>query len=331
MTDTSTLRWGLLGTARINRRIIPAIRANTRANLVAVASRDLARARAYAREWDIPRAYGSYHALLRDDAVDAVYIGLPNALHVEWTLRALERGKHVLCEKPLALDPQAVERIAVTAGARGRIVAEAFMYRHEPLTDRTLGLVADGAIGPLQSITVSFTYRRSRDHDVRLIPDLGGGCLWDVGCYAVGYARLIAGVEPREVFGWASWGPSGVDEAFTGLLRFADGLIATVHASFHSDYRHWADIAGIDAAMRVGNPFKPARRDVIELRRGDLVQSVPVDGSAELFVRQVDDFVASALDGAPSRVSLADSRGNAAALAALYQSARSGRPVGLVV
>lgn len=329
MPDSSTLRFGLLGTARINRRLIPPIRANARAVVTAVASRDLAQARAYAKTWDLPRAHGSYEALLQDEAIDAVYIGLPNALHVEWTLRAIAAGKHVLCEKPLALDPLDVDGIAAAAAARGVVVAEAFMYRHEPLTARVLRLVADDALGPLRAISTSFTYNRTRDNDVRLLPALGGGCLWDVGCYAVSYIRLIAGAEPVEVFGWAAWGDTGVDEVFTGILRFPDDVTATVHASFRAEYRHWADVSGADAALRVHNPFKPGTQETVELRRGDITQSLLVEGSPELFVRQVDDFVAAVLDGATPCISMADSRGNAATLAALYASARTGRPVAL--
>jgi xylose dehydrogenase (NAD/NADP) len=321
------LRWGLLSTARINRRVIPAIRSNPRAVLAAVASRDLAQARTYARTWDIPRAHGSYDDLLRDPGVDVIYIGLPNALHVEWTLRAIEAGKHVLCEKPVALTPADVDRIVEATRARHVVVTEGFMYRHEPLTDRVLDLLASDAIGPLRSMQVGFTYRRTRDADVRLLAELGGGCLWDVGCYPVSYARLLAGAEPTEVFGWAAWGASGVDEIFTGLLRFPNDVVASVHASFRAEYRMWADVSGADAALRVANPFKPSPQEPIELQRGDLVQTVDIDGSPELFVREIEDMVSAVLDGRPPRISLEESRGNAATLAALYESARTGRAI----
>ncbi len=320
-------RFGLLSTAHVNRRVIPAICSNPRAVLGAVASRDVARARAYARTWDIPRAHGSYEELLGDPDLDVVYIALPNALHVEWTLHAIDAGKHVLCEKPMALVPEDIDRIAEAARRRNIVVTEAFMYRHEPLTDRVVDLLARDAIGPLRSIHVGFTYQRSREADVRLSAALGGGCLWDVGCYAVSYARLMAATEPLEVFGWATWGDSSVDEVFTGLLRFPDDIVATVHASFRAEYRTWVDLVGGDAAMRVTAPFKPSPQETLELRRGDLVQSVLVEGSPELFVREIEDMVSAVLDGRPPRISLEDSRGNAAALAALYESARVQTPV----
>src|SRR6187401_1308651 len=177
------IRWGILGTARINRRVIPAMRLARRSELVAIASRDRARAEAYAREWSIPRAVAGYQTLLDDSNIDAVYIPLPNTGHVEWTLAAIAAGKHVLCEKPLALDPADVDRIA-TAAARARvIVEEGFMYRHEPLTRKVLSLINDGAIGTVRAVVSGFTFALEPAHNIRLEPALGGGSLWDVGGY----------------------------------------------------------------------------------------------------------------------------------------------------
>jgi predicted dehydrogenase len=322
------LRWGLLGTAHVNRRLIPAMRAARRSTVVAVASRDAARVHAYAHEWQIATAHTSYDALLRDPSIDAVYIPLPNALHVEWTLRALDAGKHVLCEKPLALSADDVDRVAAVARARDRVVEEAFMFRHEPLTQTVVKLVADGAVGRLTTVASGFTFEQSRDNDVRLVPALGGGSLWDVGCYCVNAVRLVAGCEPVEAFGWAIEGPSGVDESFTGLLRFPTGVSATVHAGFRSSYRTWLEIHGRDGVMRLHEPFRPAQTAHIELRRRDEpARLLPVEGSAVLFVRLAEDFVLAVLGGRDSVVPLSDSRGNAAALSALHASALTGRPV----
>lgn len=323
----STLRWGLLGTAHVNRRVIPAIRANRRSSLVAVGSREAARAEAYARQWSIPRGHGSYDALLADPEVDAVYIGLPNALHAEWTLAAIDAGKHVLCEKPLVLTPEDVDRIAAAAAPKEIVVCEGFMYRHEPLTARAVRLAREQAVGPARTITAGFTYQQSREGDVRLDASLGGGSLWDIGCYAVSYARLLAGEEPVEVFGWADWTASGVDERFTGLLRFPSSIVATIHCGFRSAYRTWVELAGRDGVMRIQNPFKPGARDEIVLERQDVTRKVAVEGSLELFVREVADFVASVQERRPPVVTLDESRGNAAALQALLASARTGQPV----
>jgi predicted dehydrogenase len=321
------IRWGIVGTAKVNRRLIPAMRAARRSAVAAVASRDAGRVRAYAAEWQIPIAHDSYEALLRDSGVDAVYLPLPNALHVEWTLRALDAGKHVLCEKPLALSGEDVDRVAAVATARERVVAEAFMYRHEPLTARVLELIAAGTIGTVTTIAGGFTFEQRREDDVRLDPGLGGGSLWDVGCYPVSAIRLAAGAEPREVFGWATTGSSGVDESFTGLLRFASGATASVHCSFRSHHRMWLEIHGTDGTIRVPDPYRPAAHTQIEIRQGDHTRTVTVVGSPVLFVREVEDFVAAVLDGRPPVMNLRESRGNAAALAALHQSARTGRPV----
>jgi predicted dehydrogenase len=323
------LRWGLLGTAHINRRLIPAFRAARRSTIVAVASRDTLRGVAFAEQWRIPRLHAGYEDLLRDAQVDAVYVPLPNALHVEWTLRALDAGKHVLCEKPLALTAADVDRIIAVARARQRVVAEAFMYRHEPLTLRLLELLRGGAIGAVQAISSGFTFMQRRSPDVRLDPALGGGSLFDVGCYCVSIARLVAGGEPTTAFGWARLGATGVDETFSGLLRFSDGVTAMLHCGFRAPYRTWLEVSGSEGVVRIGSPFKPAPREVIELRRADAVEEIVVDGSALLFLRQVEDFVAAAFDGREAAVTLAESRGNAASLAALAQAARSGSPVQL--
>jgi predicted dehydrogenase len=324
---TTALRWGLLGTAHINRRLIPAMRATRRSTIAAVASRAAARAASYARVWDIPVAHDTYDALLHDRSVDAIYIPLPNALHVEWTLRALDAGKHVLCEKPLALVPEDVDRIEAVARATGLVAAEAFMYRHEPLIARVLELLDSGVIGALQLITAGFTYMQSRSPDVRLDAALGGGSLWDIGCYAVSAARLLAGDEPVEALGMANIAGHGVDDAFSGLLRFPRGVVASVHSGFRAEYRTWLDLSGSDGVMRVANPFRPGPLEEITVQRGDETRRIAVDGSPALFVRQIEDFVAAALDGKPPAIPLSESRGNAAALAALYASARTGRIV----
>ncbi len=326
---TPSVRWGLLGTAHINRRLIPAMRTARRSVIAAVASRDVERARRYAEEWQIPTAHDRYDALLHDSSVDAVYVPLPNALHVEWTLRSLDAGKHVLCEKPLALTADDVDRIAAVAQARERVVVEAFMYRHEPLIPRLLEFLRNGGIGSLTHISSGFTFQQHRQGDVRLDPALGGGSLWDVGCYAVSIARLVAASEPQEAFGWTSLCSTGVDETFTGLLRFAEPLTATVHCSFRSPYRTWLEIDGREGWLRVSDPFKPSSRVDIEVHRDDGRETIAVEGSPALFVRQIEDFVAAVLDGRSPTVSLAESRGNAAAVSALYASSRTGRPVAI--
>lgn len=316
------LRWGILGTARINRRLIPAIRQARRSELTAVASRTRERADAYAAEWNIPRAITGYQALLDDPAIDAVYIPLPNSEHVPWTLAAIAAGKHVLCEKPMALDPADVDRIHAAASTASVVVEEGYMYRHEPLTAKVLALVNGGALGNVRAIVSGFTFTLTNNSDVRLDPQLGGGSLWDIGCYPVTYARLLAGRDPKMVFGSAHWHASGVDEEFMGMLRFPGGTTATIYSGFRAALRTWLEVIGSDASLTVPNPFKPGLRETLELERNGRIEAIEVAGSPELFVRQIEHFENSVLDGAPPVVTLADSRHAAATLSALLGSAR---------
>src|SRR5437868_9437815 len=217
--DTTPMTtWGIISTADINRKLIPGAQESPRVDLIAVASRDQRRAEDYAREWGIERAYGSYDALLADADVEAVYISLPNTMHCEWSIRALEAGKHVLCEKPLSRVPSDVQAAFDAADRTGRLLSEAFMYRHNPQTKRAKQLVAEGAIGELRLIRAAFSYRLYDTDNIRLSTALAGGALMDIGCYAVSGARLFGG-EPEKVYGEAWFGPSGTDWVFTGLRR----------------------------------------------------------------------------------------------------------------
>ena len=189
------LRWGLLSTARINRALIPPLRASPRNELAAVASRGRERAEAYAREWSIPRAFGSYEDMLADPGIDVIYNPLPNRLHAEWTIKAAQAGKHVLCEKPLAMTVEEVDAMAAAAQQAGVVVAEAFMYRHHPQTLKVKEMVERGEIGDLRLVRGSFTFNLTHPGDVRLDPALGGGSLRDVGCYPISYARYVIGAD----------------------------------------------------------------------------------------------------------------------------------------
>ena len=322
----ATLRWGLLSTARINRLIIPAIRASERSDLTTVASRTLDRAQAYAAEWKIPRAIGSYDALLADPAVDVIYIGLPNSLHVEWTVRSLEAGKHVLCEKPLALSVEDVDRIAAAATRAGRIATEAFMYRHHPLTRAVEAVVRSGRLGAVRAYKGAFTFLLTREGDVRLDPALGGGSLWDVGCYPVSYACLLAAQPPVEAFGWQQISTSGVDLAFAGMLRFEDGSIAQFDCGFMGPFRAGMEVIGTDASLRIERPFRTDVTSRVFLTSGDDTQTLPFESEAP-FAGEILDMERAALDGAAPRIPLSDSRRTVAAICALYASARSGATV----
>jgi len=210
------------------------------------------------------------------------------------------------------------------------VVEEGFMYRHEPLTARVTSLVNDGAIGAVRAVLSGFTFALEADHNIRLNPALGGGSLWDVGSYPVTYAHLIAGQEPRMVFGSAHWHQSGVDEEFTGMLRFDGGMTANIYAGFRTPYRTWLEILGSHGALTVPNPFRPGPIETLGLDQNGAITHIEVAGSPEIFVREIEDFEGSVLDGSPTIVTLAESRRTAATLTALYTSARDatgGRPV----
>jgi predicted dehydrogenase len=318
------LRWGLLSTARINRAVIPPIRESPRHELRAVASRDLARGRAYAQEWGISVVHDGYDALLADPDIDVVYNPLPNSLHAEWTIRAAHAGKHVLCEKPLALSVDEVDAIAAAAARAGVVVTEAFMYRHHPQTLRLKALVDDGAIGALRLVRGAFSFTLARpDDDPRRIPALGGGSLWDVGCYPVSMARYLVGREPVGVIGWQQLSSSGIDEVFAGMLDFG-GVFAQFDSGFVVPFRTHLEIVGTEGTITVPVPFKPGLSEHIILTRHGETKTETVEGQA-LYSGEVEDLFDAVRLGRQPRVTLADSRGNTAALVALLESARSRR------
>jgi predicted dehydrogenase len=321
------LRWGLLSTARINRALIPAIRGAARSELTTVASRTLDRARDYAREWQIPRALGSYEALLRDPDIDVVYNPLPNHLHVEWTVRALEAGKHVLCEKPLALSVEDVDRIADACQRTGNVTAEAFMYRHHPLTAAVQSFAAQGRLGAIKSYRGAFTFALTREGDVRLDPEMGGGSLWDVGCYPLSYATLIAGAPPVEVFGWQRCSSRGIDMEFFAMMRYPDGSVAQFDCGFVGPFRAEMEVVGTAGTLRIHRPFKTDERSRLHfISSDDEVEDVAF-AAETAYSGEVADVEAAVIDGRMPRVGLAESRRTVQTIRALYDSARTARPV----
>jgi len=328
MTDR-ILRWGLLSTANINRAVITPLRASARNTLDAVASRDLAHGQAYAAAWKIPRAFGSYEAMLADPDIDIVYVSLPNGLHAEWAIKAVQAGKHVLCEKPLAISLEEVDAVAGAATKAGVVVAEAFMYRHHPQTLKVKELVDGGVIGKLQVIRGGFTFDISRPDNVRLNPALGGGSIWDVGCYPISYARTVAGAAPAEVFGWQVTGASGVDETFTGQMRFANGVLAQFDSGFRAPQRMLMEFVGSEGTISLTNAFKPGLNEQMSLLHANGTTEIITVPGQELYLGEVEDMADAVLLGKPPRISLADSRANVATILALLRSAATGKPVAL--
>lgn len=319
------LNWGLLSTAKINRALIQPLAASNRTRLLAVASRSQSSADAYAREWNIPRAHGSYEALLNDPEIDVIYNSLPNDLHAEWTIKALRAGKHVLCEKPIALTVAEMDSMIAASKETGKVLAEAFMYRHHPQTLKIKEIVESGLLGQLQLIRGSFTFMLNRDSH-RSDPHRGGGSLWDVGCYPISYARMIVGAEPLEVFGWQVTGAAGIDESFIGQMRFADDVHAQFDCGFNSPSRSQIEIVGTQGSLNISAPFKPGENEKMFLMRGDKAETITIKGR-ELYLGEVEDMVDAILLGKPPRVSLADSRANISAIMALIESSKTGKPI----
>ncbi|MBN1304460.1 MAG: Gfo/Idh/MocA family oxidoreductase [Anaerolineales bacterium] len=325
--NNKPLRWGLISTARINRKLIPALRASKRSQLAAVASRTQTAADAYARQWNIPRAFGSYEDLLADPEIDVVYNPLPNHLHIEWSIKAMQAGKHVLCEKPLALTLEAVDELAAAAREYGRVVAEAFMYRHHPQTLKVKEIVDSGKLGEIQLIKGAFTFMLSNENDIRLNPQMGGGSIWDVGCYPISYIRTMLGQEPQEVFGQQVLGPGGVDVSFIGQMRFPGEVYAQFDSGFRTPFRTYIEITGRQGCLHVPVPFSPQMDTRIELVTGERTRSIRIRGQKELYQGEVEDLADAVLLGKAPRISLQDSRANIAAIRALLVSAETQKPV----
>lgn len=320
------LNWGLLSTAKINQALIKPLNASKRTRLLAVASRSQSSADAYARENKIPRAHGSYEALLADPEIDVIYNSLPNNLHAEWTIKALRAGKHVLCEKPIALTLAEVDDMSAAAKETGKILAEAFMYRHHAQTLKVKEIVDSGVLGKLQLIKGAFTFTLTREGNYRQIKEMGGGSIWDVGCYPISYARTIVGEEPVEVFGWQVEGQSGSDDSFIGQMRFANGVHAQFDSGFKSPFRSFMEIVGSEAVLKIPAPFKPGKDSELFLMRGEREEKIKVSGT-ELYLGEVEDMCDSILLNKPQRISLKDSRANIAVILGFIDSANQKKPV----
>ncbi|HEY44102.1 MAG TPA: Gfo/Idh/MocA family oxidoreductase [Anaerolineae bacterium] len=317
------IRWGLLSTANINKRLIPAIRRSKRGELIAVASRDEQKAKDYAREWEIPISFGSYEEMLTSGSIDAVYISLPNHLHAEWSVRALSEGLHVLCEKPFALSVDEVDQMVTASKTHQRVLAEAFMYRHHPQTLLAGEWVQSGKLGEISLVRGVFNFTLQEQHRIRLVPEFGGGSLWDIGVYPLSFAQFIMGSHPTRVSG-AQWiGETGVDETFAGLLHYTNDRFATIGSSFRSPFYTSAEIIGTEGRLVFNRPFvvlDETRKMIFHPQDGG-PREIPVP-EKELYLGQIEDMHAAILDGKPSYVSLEETRDHIRTVEALYKSAQ---------
>jgi predicted dehydrogenase len=322
------LRLGILSTARIAERIVGGAGGADGVELAAVGSRDQAKADAYAAEHGIPRAHGSYEALLEDPEVDAIYNPLPNALHVPWSVRALEAGKHVLCEKPMARDPAQVDEAFDAAERAGRVLMEAFMWRFHPATEQLVRLVSEGAIGNLRLVRCSFGFDIvGVDENVRWSGELEGGALMDVGCYCVSALRLLCG-EPERVSGEAVAGGAGVDARFAGVLRFADDVLGLFDCGMDVTPLFGIEVVGDRGLLRSSDPWHGVSPALV-LEPADGAPEPVTTVSVDPYCRELEAFAHAVREGGPPPLGREDALGQARTIAALYRAADEGRSVTL--
>jgi predicted dehydrogenase len=320
------LRIGVLGAARITPMalLVPA-RRQPDAAVVAVAARDAARARAFAARHGIPRVHADYAALIEDPEIDAIYNPLPNSHHCDWTIRALEAGKHVLCEKPFAADVVEAERMAEAARRTGRVLMEAFHYRYHPLFARLLEIIDAGEIGRVRHLEAHFCIPLPRPGDIRYRADLAGGALMDTGCYTVSILRHLARAEPTVRAARARWTRGGVDRWCAAELEFSDGRTARLTCALWSavGVRMSARVVGTAGTLGVVNPIAPQfwHRLSVRTPRGTRRERVPGPSS---YAAQLRAFVDAVRTNAPFPTTPADAVANMRAIAAIYAAA--GRP-----
>ena len=332
----TTLRWGILSTANIaTEKVIPGIRRAARNEIAAIASRDGETARRVADRLAIPRAHGSYEALLEDPDVDAVYIPLPNHLHAEWSIAAARAGKHVLCEKPLALTAADAERMIEAAETAGVHLMEAFMYRHHPSWVAVRELVASGRIGTLTAVQSWFGFHNDDAANIRNIRDFGGGALYDVGCYCVNLSRMLFGGEPVRIEGAVvrdGAAGDGVDILTTGLLEFEGGL-ASFGCSIRTEPDQRVDVYGSDGRISIGIPFNipPDRPTQVFVTKGGDPPVAPATETLTFetkdpYAAEAERFAEAVLDGLPTPVPPSDAVANLRVIERLFASADAGRP-----
>jgi predicted dehydrogenase len=316
----------VISTALINEKVLAGAALSDEVDVVAVASRDQAHADAYARDHAIPRAHGSYEALLADPDVEAVYIPLPNSMHCEWALNALEAGKHVLCEKPMSRRPEEVSAVFDAAEANDRFCMEGFMWRHNPQTRRLTELVGDGAVGEVRLVRAAFSFSLTELGNVRMRPELEGGALMDVGCYCISGSRLLAG-EPVRVTGQQVVGSTGVDVRFSTTLLFPGDVLGHFDCGFDLPDRSELEVIGSEGSISVSDPWH-CRKPGLTLRRGEEVEQIDIvpENSYKLELENLGRAIRGKGDPLLGR---ADAVAQARVLEALYRSAETGAAVEL--
>lgn len=319
---TKKVRWGILGTANIAKRsVIPGIKGSSRNELTAVASRSLEKSEAFANEQDIPKAYGSYEELLNDPEIDAVYVPLPNHLHKPWTIKAAQAGKHVLCEKPIALDAQEAKEMAEIATHENVVLAEGYMYRHQKRYEVIKERLKNGEIGEIRGIHGVFTFNGAGNKgNIRFRKDWGGGSIYDVGCYPISAARYLLDQEPVAVTAHAFFSPDhgDVDMMASGLMEFPDDVALTFDCSMWAASRNTIEILGTEGRIVLPTAFLGDQSyQIIKNGKTETIQDENIDA----YILQADHFAEHVLDGTNVKFPAEDMIGNMKALKATLQSA----------
>ncbi|MBW2604864.1 MAG: Gfo/Idh/MocA family oxidoreductase [Deltaproteobacteria bacterium] len=330
-----SIKWGILGNAAIARKcVIPAIFSSSNGRLHALASRNLKRSEILAKKYNITRLYSKYESVIEDKQVDIVYIPLPNHLHKEWTIKALEAGKHVLCEKPLACNTAEAIKMARVASKNGLHLMEALMYRFHPRSKTIHKLVSQGKIGTPRLVRTSFCYhmedRILKKKENARLKKKGGGALLDVGCYGVSVARWMMGENPERVQATAHFNSEGVDIHAVGVLHFRNGGLATVEASFISSLQQTYTIVGENGSIELPhNAFIPWEKDATYIHRGrhEEIGRQEVIPGADEYRLMVEHFSDVLIHGSSPLIQIHDSLQNMRVLDALGESARSGQMV----
>jgi predicted dehydrogenase len=328
VTASQAIRWGILGTAGIaESSFLPALRHAGDGVTVSVASRDGDRAERWAAEHGVGHGVEGYELVVEDDEIDAIYVPLPNGLHAEWTIAALEAGKAVLCEKPLCVTPEETGRVLAVAASAGGPLWEAFVFPFHEQIERVRDAIAGGEIGEVREISSHFHFELDDPQDIRFSGELGGGSIQDVGCYPIGLARLLFEAEPdlERSFADAVWAASGVDAELWGALAFPADRRLLFSCGFEAAYDTFTRVLGTVGEIRMTNPFHPGADDTFAIARDDEVRSQPAAPNGEPSFTPAIRHIHRVLRGLepPRHLAVDDAMGNATAIEALLAAARS--------